>query len=113
VTAKGALFDLEDAQESAALSHQFVRHKPGFLDEIRRTGPGDSVYRFKEPFRRLIADRPAPTVKIRNGGRPIHCRLHRFLFHGSKSEIEVQISNAVPPAPAEAVAASLRRAITR
>ena len=125
VSVRHALQDLEDAPESDDLRHVFVRSSPEFLERIRRTLPGRSAsLGYREPFRRLWADRPSPTVKGNNGGLPLHYSKDRiitpremarlqdipdtFRFLGTKGEMLLMVGNAVPVGLARAVAGSVR-----
>lgn len=88
---------------------------------------------FANTYARLLPDAPAPTM-TRNFGTPsssrcIHPYVNRglttregarlqtfpdkYIFHGSRSEKNLQIGNAVPPALATAIGKAIIKSITR
>jgi DNA (cytosine-5)-methyltransferase 1 len=118
LTIRDAIADLEDAPEDDAWSHTFTRHKPRYLDRIRRTPIGGKAsIGYNEGAYRDAPDRPSRT--LRGGGWIIHYRHDRvitpreaarlqgfpdeFRFTGTRSEVALQIGNAVPPPLAKAV----------
>jgi DNA (cytosine-5)-methyltransferase 1 len=118
LTVRDAIGDLEDRGEDAAWSHVFADHKPHYLERIRSTPVGRSAaVSYNEGGYRNPPDLPCRT--LRGGAWPIHYRNHRvfspregariqgfpddFLFEGNKSEVMLQIGNAVPPPLAKAV----------
>lgn len=118
-TIRDAIGDLEDAPESAEFSHVFPRHGSSVLDRIRGTSVGDncSLGKLKDDFYRCPPGVPARTV--RSVGWHIHYKCDRLLtpreaarlqgfpdgfkFVGTKSDVALQIGNAVPPPLAEAI----------
>jgi len=126
-TVREAIDDLKNAKEDPDWNHIFTRHSKDFLGKIRKTRVGQSALGFSDAFHRCNPDLPSRTVKENHGGVFIHYQKHRvmtprelarlqsfaddFIFEGSKSQILVQIGNAVPPllgkAIGEAVAAML------
>ena len=115
-----------DTAEQPARNHIFHRHSENMIKRIRLTKPGEGVYRFRQAWVRLHADRPAPTVMGCHGGVFIHpwrdrCLSPRELavlqgfhtdhiFSGSKSDLWTQIGNAVPPLLSQIFARALLRA---
>ena len=101
-----------DIPEQPERNHIFHHHSPEMLERIRLTKPGAGVYRYRQAWVRLHADRPAPTVMGCHGGVFIHpwrdrCLSPRelavlqdfpasYVFVGSKSDLWRQIGNAVP-----------------
>jgi len=121
VTVQDAIRDLANKPENSVPNHVFMKSKPDFVEKIRQTPLGYSVYpHYKDAWFRLLPDQPAKTVKENHGG--VHCnpwvprplsprelaRLQNFddkyIFMGKKSDILVQIGNAVPPLLAKAIA---------
>ncbi|MEX2680773.1 MAG: DNA cytosine methyltransferase [Candidatus Sigynarchaeota archaeon] len=126
LTVKEAIGDLAEIEENAIPNHVFMKHKPEFVQRIGNTKPGDTVYpHYTDGWYRLLPDRPSRTVKENHGGVHCHPWLPRtltprelarlqsfpdsFVFSGKKSEILVQIGNAVPPLLGKAIGQHLRR----
>ena len=126
VTARDAIDDLKTMPENTAFSHVFTHHSPEFIEKIKHTKPGESLYtHYSEAYYRLRPTEPAYTVKENHGGVFLHydqdrCLTPRelarlqsfpdsFLFKGTKSEILKQIGNAVPPLLAKAIAMKLKK----
>ncbi|MHA2298270.1 MAG: DNA cytosine methyltransferase [Candidatus Hodarchaeales archaeon] len=118
-TTREALEDLERSVESDKQFHVFTKHSEKFIEKMKNTPQGDSVYKnYKDAFFRLLPDKPARTVKENHGGVFVHYKYDRVLtprelarlqgfpdeFHflGTKSDVLKQIGNAVPVPLAEA-----------
>ena len=108
-----------DIPEQPARNHIFHRHSKEMLKRIRLTKPGEGVYRYRQAWARLHSDRPSTTVMGCHGGVFIHPWLDRcltprelaalqdfpvdYVFCGSKSDLWLQIGNAVPVGLARAL----------
>ncbi len=118
LTVRDAIGDLEEAPEDKRWSHVFTRHTPRYLERLARTPVGGkAAVSYNEGGYRNPPDLPCRT--LRGGAWPIHYRHHRvitpregarlqgfpdsFEFVGSKTEVMLQIGNAVPPPLAKAV----------
>ncbi|MGA1248623.1 MAG: DNA cytosine methyltransferase, partial [Candidatus Nanopelagicales bacterium] len=128
-TVKEAIDDLKNAKEDTVWNHIFTRHSKEFLGKIRRTRIGESALGFSDAFHRCNPDMPSRTVKENHGGVFIHYQKHRvmtprelarlqsfaddFIFEGSKSQILVQIGNAVPPLLGKAIGIEVARTLDR
>jgi len=114
VTVKDAIDDLKNKKEDIPFSHIFNKNSASFIENIKKTPIGKSLYKnFSDAYFRCHPDKPSKTVKENHGGVFIHYEKHRFLtprelarlqsfddnflFEGNKSQILVQIGNAVPP----------------
>lgn len=114
VTVKDAIDDLKNKKEDILFSHIFNKNSDSFIEKIKKTPIGKSLYKnFSDAYFRCHPDKPSKTVKENHGGVFIHYEKHRFLtprelarlqsfddnflFEGNKSQILVQIGNAVPP----------------
>jgi hypothetical protein len=122
-TAGEVLRRWDTAAEQSSRNHEFHRHTQKILVRIRRTQPGKSIYGYRQSWLRLHADVPAPTVMGNHGGVFVHpwrdrCLTPRelavlqdfpddYLFCGTKSDIWIQIGNAVPIGLARAVGQSV------
>ena len=123
---RDAIGNLVNLPADKVWSHVFQRHAPGFLERIRNTPVGSSVYsNYGDAWFRLPPDEPSRTVKANNGGVFVHyerdrvmtprelARLQSFpddyLFSGSKGDVLKQIGNAVPPLLAMAIGIRLRQ----
>ncbi len=123
-TVERAIKDLAEKPEDKELQHVFMKHKKEFAERIGNTTPGKSVFpSYSDGWYKLLPDRPSRTVKENHGG--VHCNPWRprtlsprelarlqsfedaFMFDGRKSEVLVQIGNAVPPLLAKAIAKGL------
>ncbi|HME56010.1 MAG TPA: DNA cytosine methyltransferase [Candidatus Lokiarchaeia archaeon] len=124
VTVREAISDLADVPEESIPNHVFMKHKPEFIKRIAETQPGNTVFpSYTDGWYRLLPDRPSRTVKENHGGVHCHPWLPRtltprelarlqsfpdsFAFSGKKSEVWVQIGNAVPPLLGKAIAEKL------
>lgn len=125
VTTREAIGDLERAPEDPAWSHEFTKHKSDFVERLRKTPVGGSVYEgFSDAWYRQPPDEPSRTVKENHGGVFVHYAQPRvmtprelarlqsfpdsFRFTGPKSRVLVQIGNAVPPLLGKALGEALR-----
>ena len=124
VSTKAAIEDLAETKENKALHHIYTVHSPEFLEKIRATKIGESVFRgYQDAYFRTPPDLPSRTVKENHNGVFVHYREDRvmtprelarlqsfpdtFLFHGTKSSVLKQIGNAVPPLLGKAIGESL------
>jgi DNA (cytosine-5)-methyltransferase 1 len=124
-TVRQAVEDLKDAPEAEDLHHIYPRHSPEFIEKIKRTPVGASVFRsYGDAFFRCPPDEPARTVKENHNGVFVHYSEHRvmtprelarlqdfgddFRFVGSKSAVLKLIGNAVPVGLARAIGAVVR-----
>lgn len=136
----GAPLDLHFGRNPTELSQKRYRHVPagGNRFDLQRNAPEltPNCWIKKKSggtdlFGRLWWDRPSVTIRTEffkpEKGRYLHPVEHRpithreaarlmgfpddFVFYGSKTEIARQIGNAVPPALAEAIAASVLNAL--
>jgi len=113
VSVRDAIDELQYQPENQHLHHIYTKHTPEFTEKIHRTKIGESVYpKYKESFLRCCPDKPSNTVKENHGGVFVHYNQPRvmtprelarlqsfpddFIFQGSKSNVLVQIGNAVP-----------------
>ena len=114
VTVKDAIDDLKNKKEDILFSHIFNKNSSSFVEKIKKTPIGKSLYKnFSDAYFRCHPNKPSKTVKENHGGVFIHYEKDRFLtprelarlqsfddkflFEGNKSQILVQIGNAVPP----------------
>lgn len=121
ITVKEAIFDLENRGEDIEFNHIFMKHKPEFIEKIKKTPQGKSVLNnYNNAFFRNPENEPSRTVKENHGAVLIHYKQDRtmtprelarlqsfsddFKFIGSKKEILIQIGNAIPPKLGEALA---------
>jgi DNA (cytosine-5)-methyltransferase 1 len=124
-TVKNAIGDLENIPETPLINHIFTKHKTEFIERLHNVMPGTTLYpNYSDAWYRLVADKPARTVKENHGGVFIHYKFDRvltprelarlqdfkddFIFEGSKSSILTQIGNAVPCKLSKAMANSVR-----
>ena len=114
VTVREAIDDLKNIEEDAHFNHIFTKSGPEFQKKINNTPIGRTVYGgFSDAYFRCPPDEPSRTVKENHGGVFLHYEKNRFMtprelarlqsfdddfiFEGSKSQILVQLGNAVPP----------------
>ena len=114
ITVREAIDDIKDHPEDIDFNHIFTKCGKEFLSKIKKTKVGTSVYEgYRDAYYRSFPDEPSNTVKENHGGVFIHYEKDRFMtprelarlqsfgddfiFKGSKSQILVQIGNAVPP----------------
>ncbi len=114
VTVKQAIDDLKNKPENIPFNHIFNKCGKDFQRKINKTPIGRTVYGgFSDAYFRCPPNEPSRTVKENHGGVFIHYEKNRFMtprelarlqsfkdnfiFEGSKSQILVQIGNAVPP----------------
>ena len=114
VTVKEAIDDLKNKPEKISFNHIFTKCGKDFQKKINKTPIGRSVYGgFSDAYFRCPPNEPSRTVKENHGGVFLHYEKNRFMtprelarlqsfkddfiFEGSKSQILVQIGNAVPP----------------
>ena len=127
VSVREAIDDLkENVEDVAGLQHIYTTHCPSFIEKIKNTPNGKSVNpKYTEAFFRCEPDGPSNTVKENHGGVFIHYEKNRvmtprelarlqsfpddFKFKGSKSNILVQLGNAVPCGLSHAIAKEVKR----
>lgn len=124
ITVKEAIDDLKNIPENTHINHIFTKCGTEFIEKIKKTPIGKSVYGgFSDAYFRCYPNEPSKTVKENHGGVFIHYEKDRFmtprelarlqsfedsfLFEGTKSQILVQIGNAVPPKLSFAIAETL------
>jgi DNA (cytosine-5)-methyltransferase 1 len=124
ITVKEAIDDLKNIPENTDINHIFTKCGTEFIEKIKKTPIGKSVYGgFSDAYFRCYPNEPSKTVKENHGGVFIHYEKDRFmtprelarlqsfedsfLFEGTKSQILVQIGNAVPPKLSFAIAETL------
>lgn len=126
VSVRNAIDDLKDMKEDVEnLQHIYTEHSPEFIDKIKKTPIGKSVSpKYSEAFFRCDPDSPSNTVKENHGGVFIHYEKHRvmtprelarlqsfpdeFKFKGSKTNMLVQLGNAVPCGLSRAIAKEIK-----
>ena len=126
ITVKESIDDLKNISENHSINHIFTKCGEEFKKKIKRTPVGKSVYGgFSDAYFRCPPDQPSRTVKENHGGVFIHYEKDRFMtprelarlqsfeddfiFDGTKSQILVQIGNAVPPKLGYNIANSLKQ----
>ena len=114
LTVKQAIDDLKNVPENIRFNHIFTKCGKDFQKKINKTPIGKTVYGgFSDAYFRCPPNEPSRTVKENHGGVFLHYEKNRFMtprelarlqsfednfiFEGSKSQILVQIGNAVPP----------------
>ena len=128
-TVRDAIDDLKSLDEKESWNHIFTKHGEEFLKKISNTPVGEGVFGFSDAFHRNNPDSPSRTVKENHGGVLVHydndrvmtprelARLQSFpddfIFSGTKSQILVQIGNAVPPGLGEAVGKAIFEILER
>ena len=125
VTVKQAIDDLKNSPENVTFNHIFTKCGKDFQRKINRTPIARTVYGgFSDAYFRCPPNEPSRTVKENHGGVFLHYEKDRFMtprelarlqsfddefiFEGSKSQILVQIGNAVPPRLGHDIANSLK-----
>ena len=128
ITVREAIDDIKDHPEDVDFNHIFTKCGKEFLNKIKKTKIGTSVYEgYRDAYYRSFPDEPSNTVKENHGGVFIHYEKDRFMtprelarlqsfdddfiFKGSKSQILVQIGNAVPPKLGFEIANSIKEQI--
>jgi len=118
-TVRQAIDELKAMPEKPEWNHTFTQHKPEFVDKLAKTPVGESALGFSDAFHKNKPDVPSRTVKENHGGVLVHYENPRvmtprelarlqsfgddFIFEGTKSQVLVQIGNAVPPLLGRAV----------
>lgn len=120
ITTEEILKKYENWSEDVAKNHAFTNHSEKFVQKLKNTPIGTTVYRnYSDSWWRLDPNKPAKTVKENHGGVFVHYKFDRvctprelaalqsfgddFILKGTKSEILKQIGNAVPPIMAKAI----------
>jgi DNA (cytosine-5)-methyltransferase 1 len=129
VTVREAIDDLKDLPEDKELLQQiYTKHSDKFTEKIKKTEIGSSVTKkYKEAFFRCDPDKPSNTVKENHGGVFIHYEKNRvmtprelarlqsfpdnFQFKGSKSNMLIQLGNAVPCKLSSVIAYEIKKLI--
>lgn len=113
--------------ESMLHDHVETKHRGDVIERLEKLPPGESLYpSYKDSWKRLHLDRPAPTVKENHNAPFVHpteprvltprecARLQSFpdWFHfaGTKSSMLKQIGNAVPPLVGKAIGEAVYQA---
>jgi DNA (cytosine-5)-methyltransferase 1 len=127
ISVKEAIDDLKDKDEdNKILQHIYTEHSPDFIEKIKNTPIGKSVNpKYTEAFFRCEPDKPSNTVKENHGGVFVHYEKDRvmtprelarlqsfpdsFKFKGKKSNILVQLGNAVPCKMAREIAKQVKQ----
>jgi DNA (cytosine-5)-methyltransferase 1 len=121
VSVKTAIDDLKNLPETPGLNQVYTHHSDDFIEKIKKTACGTSVNpKYTEAFFRCHPDQPSNTVKENHGGVFVHYEKNRvmtprelarlqsfpddFIFEGTKSNILVQLGNAVPCGLSNAIA---------
>jgi len=129
-TVKEAIEDLENKKEDREFNHILTSHSKEFLEKIRNTPIGKSVYgNYSDAFFKCFPDQTSKTVKENHGGVFVHYKNERvmtprelarlqsfpddFIFEGSKSQQLVQIGNAVPVEMARVIGEHVIRLINK
>jgi site-specific DNA-cytosine methylase len=118
-TVREAIDDLKNQEENIEWNHILTKHSNDFVKKLENTPVGKSAFGFSDAFHRNDPDMPSRTVKENHGGVLVHYEKNRvmtprelarlqsfsddFIFEGSKSQILVQIGNAVPPLLGKAI----------
>jgi len=127
-TIKEVIDDLKNAPENPKLHHIYPVHNPEFLEKIKKTPIGMSVFKnYSDAFFRCPPNQPSRTVKENHNGVFVHYEKNRvmtprelarlqdfdddFLFFGSKSIVLKQIGNAVPVKLAKAIGEHMKKLI--
>jgi len=126
VSVKESIKDLEDLKEDVEFNQIYTKHKPDIINKIKNTNIGESLNKkYKEAYFKCYPDKPSNTVKENHGGVFLHYKKNRvmtprelarlqsfpddFIFKGSKSNILVQIGNAVPCKLSESLAKEIKK----
>ena len=130
LTVRSAISDLENAKEKSHQAHWFTEHSESFVGRIKATKVGSSIYKgYSDAWYRNPPDEPSRTVKENHGGVLVHYEKHRvmtprelarlqtfpdkFHFEGSKSDVLVQIGNAVPPQLGKAIGEHIKKILAQ
>lgn len=128
VSVKEAIDDLKD-NENIDLQHIYTKHTDTILNKIKNIKIGNSLNpKYKEAYFRCFPNEPSNTVKENHGGVFIHYEKDRvmtprelarlqsfpdsFKFKGTKSNILVQIGNAVPCGLSKSIAKEVKSILT-
>lgn len=126
VTVREAIDDLKNSPENIPFNHIFTKCGKDFQRKINKTPVGKNVYNgFSDAYFRCPPNEPSRTVKENHGGVFLHYEKNRFMtprelarlqsfeddfiFEGSKSQILVQLGNAVPPKLGYNIANTLKK----
>lgn len=126
VSVEESIKDLEDTDENIEFNQIYTNHKPEIVERIKNTNVGESLNKkYKEAFFKCYPDQPSNTVKENHGGVFLHYKKNRvmtprelarlqsfpdnFIFKGSKSNILIQLGNAVPCKLSEAIAKEVKK----
>jgi len=119
ITVRQSIDDLKCQEENVAWNHILTKHSISFVEKLKNTPIGESAFGFSDAFHRNDPDTASRTVKENHGGVLVHYDFNRvmtprelarlqsfsddFIFEGTKSQILVQIGNAVPPLLGKAI----------
>ncbi len=126
VSVREAIDDLKDNEPNEKLHQIYTSHSESFLTKIKNTKIGKSVNpKYTEAFFRCYPDLPSNTVKENHGGVFIHYEKDRvmtprelarlqsfpddFIFKGSKTNVLLQLGNAVPCGLSQAIAKEIKK----
>jgi DNA (cytosine-5)-methyltransferase 1 len=126
VSVKESIEDLEDLEEDTDFNQIYTNHKPEIIERIKNTNIGESLNKkYKEAFFKCYPDQPSNTVKENHGGVFLHYKKNRvmtprelarlqsfpdnFIFKGSKSNILIQLGNAVPCKLSQVIAKEIKK----
>ena len=126
ISVEESIKDLEDLDENIEFNQIYTNHKPEIVERIKNTNVGESLNKkYKEAFFKCYPDQPSNTVKENHGGVFLHYKKNRvmtprelarlqsfpdnFIFKGSKSNILIQLGNAVPCKLSEAIAKEVKK----
>ena len=126
VSVEESIKDLEDIDENIEFNQIYTNHRPEIIERIKNTNVGESLNKkYKEAFFKCYPDQPSNTVKENHGGVFLHYKKNRvmtprelarlqsfpdnFIFKGSKSNILIQLGNAVPCKLSEAIAKEVKK----
>ncbi len=119
-----AIDDLKNKERDPSINHEWTKHKPDFVERIKKVKPGGSLYdNFIDAYKRQYKGVPSMTIKENHGGSHIHPELDRcisaremarlqsfpdsFIFSGNMKKAMWQIGNAVPPVMFKNIALAL------
>jgi len=125
ISVEDSIKDLEDIDENIDFNQIYTNHKPEIVERIKNTNVGESLNKkYKEAFFKCYPDKPSNTVKENHGGVFLHYKKNRvmtprelarlqsfpdnFIFKGSKSNILIQLGNAVPCKLSEVIAKEVK-----
>lgn len=114
--------------EDKSINHEFTKHSPKMIKELKNIPVGKSLYgNYSDAWKKVDWNKPSCTVKENHGGVNVHPIKNRvmtprelatlqsfpddFIFKGSKKWQLVQIGNAVPPVLGKAIGLAIKKAL--